>query len=545
MEPPPVSQRSSTAGSLTNRARLERMSEPWALNGTFAIAFILVVAVCFGSWIGSGQFENLMIFAVWIAASLIIVFVRDYWWAPPLVLTTVGIGSTAFGFPLDGMEIGVLILAITFPIKIAMKTLRKAEPETSPSFFYWALLGFVVTHCVVIMFYNRIQGAVLKNIEKSYYFALAPLILYGLLVRYCQVRTIRPVTRVLYFTGLFVVSISIVVMVKGMSIDPFPDFGITFGWLDADGAMAILRLSTTYLVTASLAYWPVVRPGRGRVLLAAAIVIGVIGAVVSGGRLTIVLCLAAGAFFAAIRGKLWIALPFGLLTIILSLVLSSSPDLMNSLPGLAQRALTPLNFSEQGAQMKEDLSGSDEWHSMLRSRSLDYWMADTNSFWFGHGYKPWDYTMPTDNPGAGAEFDHMVELAIEMGATENMFSAITNIFGMTGLILYICFLSHLAWTLFKGARVCPLGSDARALCEFSLVMLLGSLILCPFAGSVPNLNLMFWQLGILAARPYLVGKLAPAAIEVVPAPEIPAFARPAFAQQTALAPHRNRPPRRA
>jgi hypothetical protein len=307
--------------------------------------------------------------------------------------------------------------------------------------------------------------------------------------------------------------------------------------------MGILRMNAPYLVAASLAYWTVVRPGPGRIVLAAGVVIGVLGAVVSGGRLTMLLCLAAGLFFAAIRGKLWIALPLSLLTIILSLVLSTSSELMYSLPETAQRALTPLNFSDQGAQMKEDISGSDEWHKTLRDRSIGYWMADTNSFWLGHGYKAWDYTMPTENVGSSAEFEHLVELAVEMGATENMFSSITNIFGLVGLILYGCFLLQMAIVLFKGTRVCPIGSDARALCEFSLVSLLGALVLCFWAGSVPNLNLMFWQLGVLAARPYLVGKLAPAAIEVAPVPEIPAFARPAFAQQTALPPHRNRPAR--
>src|SRR5208283_4885918 len=96
--------------------------------------------------------------------------------------------------------------------------------------------------------------------------------------------------------------------------------------------------------------------------LASGVAIGLLGAVVSGGRLTLVVCLATGVFFAAIRGKLWIALPIGLLALIISVVISASPQLMLSLPETAQRAFTPLNFSDQGAQMKEDLSGSDNWH---------------------------------------------------------------------------------------------------------------------------------------------------------------------------------------
>jgi len=130
------------------------------------------------------------------------------------------------------------------------------------------------------------------------------------------------------------------------------------------------------------------------------------------------------------------------------------------------------------------------------------------------------------------EIQHRLELAIQMGLTENMFSSITNIFGIVGLILYGGFLIHLCWLLYRGCRLAPIGTEARALCEFSLVSLLPYVLLAPFMGYIPGFDLIYWQLGVLAARSYLGRTEAGVAPVKQAEPEIPAFARPAFAQQT-------------
>ncbi|HEX4086391.1 MAG TPA: hypothetical protein VHY22_15860, partial [Chthoniobacteraceae bacterium] len=171
-------------------------------------------------------------------------------------------------------------------------------------------------------------------------------------------------------------------------------------------------------------------------------------------------------------------------------------------------------------------------------RSFPYWLQDTTSFWVGHGFKSWDPTIKSDPEGFdGATYEHMMDLAIQMGRTENMFSSVTNIYGLTGLILYLAFMIQLAWKLYRGSRRAPPGSYARALCEFSFVSLVPQILFCPFAGSALGINLFFFSLGIVAARPYLAASSAKPFRGA--APELPAFARPAFAEQRArFAKHR-------
>ena len=514
---------SASAAPLTSRARLERISEPWAFNRYIAIGVTLALAILLGCWAANGEFENLILLAVWLTAVMIIVFVQDHWWSPALVITALSFTTFAAGFPMTGMEIGVVILSLTFPVKMAMKTLRKAEPDMSPGLFFWALLGYLVIHGIVILFYSKIEGVgSLKNIVRAYYAVITPLVFYCLLFRYCHARTVRPALTVIYFTTFFAVIVSCVTMHIGISIAPLSLLRISIGCLDPDGADGILRGSAPILFIASVAFWPVVRRGWPRLVLVLAAVIGLYGTMLGGGRLSFASCIMAGFIFAVARGKILIAIPFLVLTLLVSAVMSADPELAFSLPENIQRALTPLNFSEQKTEIQGGLDASNAWHRDLRDRSIGYWTQDTTSFWVGHGYKAWDesesYAIENN---LGISDEQAEQTAIEMGRTENMFSGMTNIFGLAGFLLYIGFLLHLAWTVFRACRIIPPGSDARAFCEFSLVGILMTIVLCPFAGGAPNLSIAYWALGLVAARPYL---FAPApAKPLQPKPELPSF----------------------
>jgi len=541
MDSAPANRRPREAAPLTAHARLERMSEPWALSRIFAIAITMIVAGVFGTWTASSQYEYIAIFAVWVTAGAVIVFVQDYWWAPILIITALAFSTNVAGLPLTGIEMGMMILCLALPTKMAMKTLRKAEPVMMPSVFYWLLLGYVLIHAAVIIAYNHTMGIQLKNIVKAYYTALTPLIFYGLVIRYCHLRTVRTTILILFFVTAWSVAFSIIVMATGITID-FSDLHLAIGWLDSSLANVILRSSSPYLFIFCLAYWPAARDNFGRFFLAIGIFIGFIGTLASGGRLTLATCFVASIFFAVVRGKLWLALPAVALTLLVSTAITMKPDILFNMPESIQRSLAPLNFSDQQTEIQEGLVGSDDWHKNLRDRSLTYWLSDPNSFYFGHGYKSWDTSIVTTEDLSLVDSDRLADLAIEMGLTENMFSSITNIFGLVGLILYACFLIHLGYLLYKGYRLAPAGTMARALCEFSLVNLSTSLAFCALMGSVPGLSLIYWSLGILAARPYLAKQKAlPAAAAV--AQERPAFARPAYATGPLPSPPRFRPGR--
>ena len=440
---------SREAESLNSRARLERISEPWALNRNFAIICTLAMAVLLGSWVAGGEFENLILLVVGLSSALVIIFVQDYWWSPPLVISALGLTTMALGFPIGGLDFGVVILALTFPVKMAMKTLRKAEPEMSNGTIYWILLGYVTIHFIVIIIYNKIDGAPqLRNIIKSYYLVLVPLIFAGLMIRYAHPRTVRLTMVILYGVTLFVAIASSITLLLGIEIPPLTELRISIGWLDAEGGAGVTRTIGPYIFIASLAFWPVYRSGYARFWMTLGVAVGMVATLMSGGRLSFLLCVMAGVFFAVIRGKLWLCLPFLAMTAAFSAIISANPDIYFSMPQLIQRATAPFNFSIDGADTKEVLQASDDWHKVLREQSIPYWMQDTTSFWLGHGFKSWDPNIPRGDI-SGFDYEHFVSLlAIQMGLLrKHVQQCHQHLWACRINPLHAAYMLHIAWQL--------------------------------------------------------------------------------------------------
>lgn len=497
--------------------QVQRISEPWYITKVAAIAGSFVFAMVLAYLAATGQFGMLILVAVWVVSCLTIIFVRGYWWAPALVITALSLETHAVGFSLTGLEVGMVIVALTFPVKLAMKTLRPMKPKLDPGMFYWVLISFVIAHAVVILFYSKIESAPqIKNIVKSYYGTIAPLVLYGMLVRYCDPKTVFRTCVVLFAVWFCTVVISIPVILLGIESAPLTNLDISVAFTDAASATLNLRFVGPLLFIAAIAFWPAARSTPYRVLLAFAVFFGIVATLLSGGRLSFFSCLLASIFFAVTRNRIWLVLPLIMVMAIIAGILTVKPDVQFVLPEGIQRAVAPLNFSGQETVVQSTLNGSDDWHNELRSESLIYWNQDTTSFWLGHGFKSWDDSIM--NSAAGNEVDaHVWErFAVEMGRTENTFSSITNIFGLTGLLLYAGFLIQVAWRLWKARKASPESSVQRAVCEFSFVNLANFIFLAMVAGGVPDITVIYYVLGILAARPY-IGIPEPATAAPAPA----------------------------
>ena len=490
--------------SLVMRRQLERISEPWYLNKVVSVAGAFIMAMILGSLAATGDIETIILIAVWVIAVLIIIFVRDYWWSPALIITALSLSTYVVGFKLTGLEVGMVILALTFPVKLAMKTLWPAKPKMDPGPIYWALIGYVALHAIVIFFYSKIDGAAqIKNIVKAYYGALAPLVLYGMLIRYCDPKTVFR-TGVILFGIWILTSISaIFVILRGIEINELTALKINVGFVDVDSATGFLRITGPYIFISAIAFWPAAR-NRQRLLLLFAGILGIVGTMLSTGRVAFFSCVIGGFFFAVVRKRLWLALPVIVLAALAAGICTLDPEFLYSLPDGIQRTLTPFNFSEQRTVVQETAHESDRWHQELRADSIPYWTQDTTSFYFGHGFKSWDDSVFTSTAGTlNVDFDALKQFAMEMGRTENMFSSVTNIFGLVGLVLYGGFLGQLAWLSWKGRRLSPERSVERAVCEFSFVILVTSIVLAWTVGGVPDIIMIYWALGVLAARPYL------------------------------------------
>ena len=502
--PPPTDSRPAPAEhatALSTYDRIARMSEPWYLNQALAIVGTLVFAIIFGEEAASGQVGMLVLLAVWVLACLVIVFVRDHWWSPALIITALSLKTFALGFGLTGLEGGLAVIGLTFPIKLAMKTLWPAKPKMEPGVLYWMLLGYVAAHAVIILFYSKIEAVPqLKNIVKAYYLTLVPLVLYGLMIRYCNPKTVYQTGVILFWLWIFTTISSIVVILLGIEFTSLTDLLITLDFTSAESAVGYLRTSGPSLLFIAIAFLPIARSNTVRVLLIFGALLGIAGVLFSTGRTAILYCFLCAGLFPVIRRRFWLTLPPIAVLALITGFCTFDPGFLYSLPEGIQRTLTPLNLSDQKTEVQGAVGDSDRWHQELLTESITYWLYDIKSFALGRGFKSWDDSLIL---GVNTDFETTKQFAIEMGATENMFSAITNIFGLAGLLLYGTFLIQMAWHLWKAWGLCPPGSVERAICELSFVSLVACIILAPFLGGVPGITLIYWGLGLFAARSYI------------------------------------------
>jgi hypothetical protein len=480
-----------------------QLGETQSMNFWIGLLGGLAVAVLFGWVVGAGKIEAFILMAVWFLAAFVIVFIHDYWWAPLILITALSFKTYALGFAMTGLEIGMVILALTVPVKLAIRTLTPAKPKLEPGLIFWMLLLYTSLHFVVIYHYSKMEGiGQLKNMIKAYYQALVPLAVYWLLIKYCHTRTVKPVMQALIGIYFVVVLVAIPIILLGIQVPPFTQLRIQVDWADAMSAFGAQRQNAPLLFIISIAFWPALRTLLPRLFLSMCMVVALAGTVVSAGRAATGGCLAALGILCLIRKKFVLLSLAAASVVALSAVITANPEVLHALPDQVHRALVILNFSEQTTSIQDTTDLSDQWHEDLRKDSIPYWFQDLKSFFLGHGFKSWDesYTMRQDY---GADYFRAKTMAIQMGRTENSFSAITNIFGLIGLLLYVGLLVHMAKELWWGHKLAPPFSYERANCEFSLTYLLLTLVFFPFFGGVPNINLIFFQLGILAVRPYL------------------------------------------
>jgi hypothetical protein len=478
----------------------------------FPLAPIIVIACCavaaiyLGTLIGGSEMDELLMIGIALGMLSVLGFVGDYWWAPLLLISALTFRTNFLGFMMTGVDIGIVVLAVLLPLKIAIRRLRLAQPAIPLGRVFWALTAYLIVHAVVIILYSKFDGVPLKNIIKAYYAVISPLVFYVLLIRYCRPSTVKPVAKWMFGMYAFVVAVSIPVILTGVRIPLIGSRHFMFDWTAADDAALAVRGYSPLLLAAAVAFWPASRSFLMKCLLLLGSVIAVLAALISAGRVTTIMCLAELVMFCFLRRKPWLMMPAVAVLAILSFAISANPNALYALPDSAHRALTPFNFSEHRTDIQNGAEVSNRWHEELRSESIPYWTSDLNSFFFGHGFKAWDESL--DIPEFTRYYDDAKRLAIQMGRTENAFNSITNVFGLVGLLLYGWLGFHLIVELRRARKVVPPSSFARALCDFSLVSVITFILFAPIAGGPPGINIIYWLLGILAARPMLAAAVA-------------------------------------
>jgi len=479
----------------------------------------LALAVYLGSLIGGSEVGELIGIALVALGVASLVLIRDYWWAPLVLISALTFRTNVLGFIMTGIDVGVVVLAMILPLNLAMRRLHPAEPPLKVGLAFKLLFAFVVVHAAVIILYNRYQGVPLKNIVKAYYTALAPLAFYALLFRYCKPHTVKPVTFWTFVMYAFVLAVSIPVIWMGTFIPFLNSAHFLFDWTHSGVAIGAARSYAPLLFAATLALFPVMRSAPGKLLVFLGVLLSIVGALVSASRIAILVCIVEGLIMCMLRRRFWVIAPIAALVLLLGFYITNDPGVLYNLPEPVHRALTPFNVSSQQTAVQAAAEGSNEWHEDLQRDSFVYWTSDLWAFLVGHGFKAWDESL-TGDPAFTQYYEDAKRLAVQMGRPENALNSITNIFGLAGLVLYAALLIRLFRQTLSARRMHSARSFERGLCDFSITTLLAFVFFAPWAGAIPAINLIYFQLGLLAAgrlqKQHADGAVERRAAEMVP-----------------------------
>lgn len=480
----------------------QTIETPGRLSAWVGLAAGLALALTYGLLIGNTELQTVLLLSSGIMLAILVIFLGNFWWAPLFLVSASGITATVLGFRATGFELGFCAVGIAFALKMAMRTMRIAQPKLRVGLAFRVLLFYIIAHCFVILLQQSHGGGEgsVKNIVRAYYTVFAPLMLSFLLLRSCEQRTVRPVLNAAMILIAVGTIFAIPVFVLSLDFAFLKAFPVEVSWLDLDSAGGVLRTAPVLLFFA-FALWPATRSPAKKFLLLIAMVIALTAALASSGRIALASCLG-GVLILCVLQKKWMIFPVVVMAIIFTgFTVTLNPRVLDRLPDSAHRALSPLNFSGHDTSVGQATQLSDRWHEELRTDSLRYWMASYSSFLVGHGYDRWDEGL-TDTDFT-RDFEYAKKMAIRMGRTENAFSSITNIFGIIGLLLYGAFTVSLFLRTLKARRLSPPRSFSRSMSEFSLVMMVLFAVLLPWSGGVPGWEIIFWHVGILSAREYL------------------------------------------
>jgi hypothetical protein len=480
------------------------------------IALGLYAALQAGNIIADDGYGTILISLGALIGLIAILTIRQFWWIPLFLITAVGF-STSVGFQLRGTDLAAMLALSALLAMVCMGQLKSKHAESNLGLFFYLLLLYVGAHAVLYGLQNYYSGDTqFKNIVKAYYGAFTPLLILWLMDRYAYEKGMKGVILTGTILSVIFGIVALVMHLTGYSL-PFISGGtLDFSWAGAENAIGYLRwvilpflmlaicmVSCRHLTPTSKLFY--------RVSISILIPLNVFG----GGRVALISLLLFLVIWFGIRGKWQQVIITGWITVLAvtalvvmghtidSRTLQNMPESFKNV----QRAVSIFLPADQQNEDQTMTEGSNVWHEDLVKGSWNYAMKEPVTMIFGNGYKGWDDSIDINMFTYGAAYESAVQMAIRMGASETMFFSALAIFGWLGVVLYYAFMIELLRRSLRVIHLCPQGTMARSLCEFSFCSILVTIIISPIGGAIPSYGLIYWMLGFIAAEPYLVRRV--------------------------------------
>jgi O-antigen ligase len=205
-----------------------------------------------------------------------------------------------------------------------------------------------------------------------------------------------------------------------------------------------------------------------RNLFRAVCVLSVLGAMLGGGRATLLFVLLMSLILLIIRRQTVLILSILAFLALAIAGVNMFRDPLERAPVLVQRSLN-WAMVDKFDSSSASIDGSTEWRMSLFDMAIDEWRSDPRIFWFGRA--TFSYTN-TDVLALEMDPSASMKISLRRGATHNLITDLLVTFGITGLVIYFVLYFTLLWFLFQMYRASAADELARLL-SFVLLVSVG------------------------------------------------------------------------
>jgi hypothetical protein len=442
------------------------------LKVPIAICAGLVLCILVGLLVGGASFVTLKRVGLVLLFAAYALFLQQHTWKIGLAVALLGLNHIGWGFKISTTELSGMVAGLLISITWWRK-MRVARPEMMETFLFrifnlsmlaWLVYsGFHAVYTIMDPF-NPYEFA-LKNFLKTVSGMTGPVaLLFYFIHRPRGIIADSNMLRPLIVLGLTALIINIGIRIWGvmhgiynpeiaMQLSEEEGYFVVPGFDLIEDPYILRTISPLLATTCAVVIGSSWLRQRSPLLRASVILMHLlcfVGAIVSGGRATIVFVFGLSAAALWLRGHYRIVLATALFGVIVALPLNLLPGALNSFPPVLQRSLQMIVFTQESEYAITSIGTSSSWRWELFKRSIAEWRSDPRIFWFGRAtYKFGMEDIIARKRNIG-EAD--MDISLRRGATHSLLTDLLVVYGICGLVIYFCFVISLLWLLWKMYR---------------------------------------------------------------------------------------------
>lgn len=451
------------------------------------LAFALLFALILGSKVAQGSYIDLTIYGLIVAPIVFFIWGHKYTWQIVFAVSVAGVNFYQ-GFIFDAVHVGSALLCVMFLVHIIAGYRSGMNPvfkRCGGRFLVVTVslwLAYAILHFAFNFAFPHVPGDFgVKNSAKAYFITLMPpLILLWMLLGPTKMKVGKDWVKLLIW--IFVISVSLNILYKGVLFAS--GYGMAQSELSTNDGGNVLTKFYVPIINASLSPFTLrgIAPlavllslllltaddsrKYNRKLVWALLLLGILGAVMSGGRAAVLLSGFYGCTILLVRKKIGL-LALGVAAGLLGLIFINlfSGMINDKMPQQVARPLQYLMIQKDDRVMRT-ISHSSLFRKVLFEASIDHWLSDPRVMMTGRSiYRYMDNE--ADMQLRFGDQENFIVTNLRAGTCHALLPSSLVQYGLFGTVLYYGWVIALIIFWFRFSGYCKRNSKNTSMSDIS------------------------------------------------------------------------------